>query len=195
MKSFAWFAAMNPFRSRKSGIGIGAAMRSLYEVECRDRHGRVKWVERVPNLVTTEGLDHLLGVTFKGTTPDTTWFVGLVDGTGFVAFLATDTAAKITLSENEPTTNGWQEFDDYSEAARQALTLGSVSGGSVDNSASKAAFSIDDTGSVHGAFVSGVVTVGGTTTVLYGEAAFAAPRDVESGDTLNVTVTLTAAAA
>jgi hypothetical protein len=90
---------------------------------------------------------------------------------------------------------GWTEDQNYSEATREVLTLGTVSGGSVDNSASKASFSINATATIGGAFLTTVSTKGGTTGTLYGGAAFAANRSVVSGDTLNVTATLTAAAA
>lgn len=61
--------------------GASAALSSIYEFVCRDAQGREKWRERVANLVTTQGLNHLLDVTFKGATQITAWYVGL-KGTG-----------------------------------------------------------------------------------------------------------------
>ncbi len=87
---------------------------------------------------------------------------------------------------------GWAEITDYT-GDRKALTLGSVSGQSVNNSGSPASFAIDDTATVAGGFICTVDT--GTSGVLYGAADFGSPRAVENGDTLNVTCTLTAAAA
>ena len=92
--------------------------------------------------------------------------------------------------------SGWTENTTYSESVRQTLTLGSVSGGSVSNSASKAAFTINGTTTVGGAFLVTNSTKGGSTGTLYGGGAFAeGNRSVVSGDTLNVTITLTAAQA
>jgi hypothetical protein len=66
----------------------------------------------------------------------------------------------------------------------------------VDNSASKAQFSINATATIGGAFIVTNSTKGGTTGILYGGGAFTeGNRSVVNGDTLNVTVTLTAAAA
>ena len=66
---------------------------------------------------------------------------------------------------------------------------------SVDNAAAKASFDINGSTTIFGAFVTTNSTKGGTSGTLYGAADFAASRAVISGDTLNVTVTLTAAAA
>lgn len=162
----------------------GEMVRStVYKVEAHDRHGVPLWTEIVPNLVTTAGLNDSLDKHFKGSTYTAAWFVGLADGTP--TFALGDTSASHA---------GWTEVTAYDEANRQTLTLGSVSGGSVDNSASKAVFTIStDSTTVGGAFVISVNTKGGSTGVLYGGAAFSSDRVLNDGDTLTVTVTLTAA--
>ena len=170
-------------------------LHNLYEVECFDRRGRLKWREVIKNLVTTEGLNDLLDKYLKGAAYTAAWYVGLIDNASFTSIQAGDTAAKINLVANPPTTNSWQEADDYSESVRQTLTLGTPSAGSVDNSASKASFSINGTVTLNGAFIGSSNVKGGTAGVLYGAASFGATRSVISGDTLNVTATLTAASA
>ncbi len=169
---------------------VGIGMRTLLRVECFDKDGNEKWVEEVPNIVVNEGLDDLLDKYLKGSGYTAAFYVGLV--TQFQsteAFAAADTAAQING------TNAWNEDETYSEAVRQTLVLGAVASQSVDNSASKAAFSINGSTVLEGAFVITDSTKGGTAGELYGEAAFSVDRSVESGDTLNVTVTLTAASA
>lgn len=90
----------------------------------------------------------------------------------------------------------FNEDTSYSNANRPTLTLGTVSGQSVDNSASKAAFTINAAARIFGAFLVTNNTKGGTTGTLYGGGLFAAgSKLVANGDTLNVTVTLTAASA
>jgi hypothetical protein len=156
------------------------------------RNGKVvdRWT--VHNVVTTEGANSILNCYFKATSCPATWYVGLVDNAGFTAVAATDTAAKITTSANPPTTNGWQELSAYSESVRQTLTLGTVSAGSVDNSASKAVFTMNATNTVKGAFLSTSSTKsGGTAGVLYSPAAFSSTKAVENNDVLNVTATIT----
>lgn len=155
-----------------------------YKVECFGPDGRLKWAEAFDNLVVTEGLNDSLDKHLKGSGYTAAWYVGLTAGSP--AFAAGD-----TMSSHA----GWTENQNYSEAVRQTLTLGAVSGGSVDNSASKASFSINATATVGGAFVTSNNTKGGTTGTLYGGGAFSGGnRSVVNGDTLNVTITATATA-
>lgn len=172
-----------------SDLAMNAAVEENVEVtsnylfECYDRHGNLKWVEETQNLVVTVGLNELLDKTFKASAYTASWFVGL-KGAG--AVIASDTMASQT---------NWSELTPYSNATRPALTLGAVASGSVDNSASKASFNINATATIVGAFTVNNNTKGGTAGVLYGAADFGASRAVLDGDTLNVTVTLTVAAA
>lgn len=157
-----------------------------YSVECVDKTGNVKWAEETRNVVTTEGKNDLLNKYFKGSAYTAAWYVGLIDNASFTAVAAGDTAAQINGS------NGWLELSEFTEGVRQTLTLGTPSAGSVDNSASKASFSMNATKTVNGAFVVTTSVVDGVTGVLYSAASFSAARAVANGDTLNVTVTLTA---
>lgn len=156
-----------------------------YVVEAFDPEGKRKWVEEFDNLVVNAGLDDSLDKHLKGAAYTAAWYVSLTDGTPTVA--AGDTMASHV---------GWVEVTAYSEAVRQTLTLGTVSGQSVDNSASKAVFSINATTTVGGAFITDTNTKGGATGILYGAGAFTGgDKSLGNGDTLNVTATLTAAAA
>lgn len=157
-----------------------------YCVECFDRDGRLKWREEIPNTVVNVGLDDVLAQYFKGSTYTAAHFVGLTDGTPTPA--AADTMASHA---------GWVEVHtQYSETNRPALTLGTVASQSVDNSASKASFSITGAATVGGAFVTTNNTKNGTTGTLYGVAAFTGgDRTVANGDTVNVTISLTASSA
>lgn len=158
-------------------------VRSHYKVECFDMFGNLKWAENVSNIVTTAGKNDILTQYFKGSSYTAAWFVGLVDNASFSAYAAADTMASHA---------GWLESTAYSNGTRATLTLGTVSGGSVDNSGSVAVFNINATATIRGAFINTNSTKGGTTGTLYGEADFSASRSVVNGDTLNVTVTLTA---
>ncbi len=162
----------------------GLGFRNHYVVECFDKDGNLKWRESSWNTVVNVGLDDVLDKYFKGSAYTAAFYVGL-KGTGTIA--AADTMASHA---------GWSEITDYSESVRQTLTLGSVSSQSVDNSASKAVFSINGTATVDGLFLVTNSTKGGTSGTLYGVVAFTGgSRSVVDGDTLNVTATLTAASA
>jgi hypothetical protein len=165
---------------------LALKVKNIYRFECFDRDGSLKWAEEIPNLTTNVGLNDILDKYFKGSGYSATFYVGLVDNASFSALAAADTMASHA---------GWLESTAYSNANRPTLTLGTVASQSVDNSASKAVFNVNATAVIKGAFVVTNNTKGGTTGVLYGEAAFGSTRSVENGDTLNVTVTLTAASA
>lgn len=171
---------------RRSLVRYGVAMETRYVFECYGPDGVLKWRETARNLVVNVGLDDLLDKYLKGSTYTASFFVGLTDGTPTPA--AGDTMASHA---------GWVEVVAYTEATREALTLGTVSGQSVDNAASKASFAINaDSTVVGGAFITTDNTKSGTSGTLYGVAAFdGADKAVDNGDTLNITATLTAAAA
>lgn len=158
---------------------VGLALPLVYSVECRDADGRLKWHEEVHNLVTTEGKNHLGNVYFRGTTPITTWYVGLKNA-GTIA--AADTAASHA---------GWTDFTSYSESTRQTLTLAAFSSGVTNNSAAPAVFTISAGGTVAGAFVVSNSSKTGTTGTLYSVADFSAAQPVAAADVLTVTVSVT----
>ena len=91
----------------------------------------------------------------------------------------------------------WTENTDYSESTRPAFTPGSISAGSVSNTASQAQFSINANNTlIGGLFMIDNSTKGGSTGTLYGMAPFSVSfRQLNNGDTLSVTATLTAASA
>jgi hypothetical protein len=156
------------------GFKIGG----IFEVECRDADGNLKWFERVHNLVTYEGLDHLLNVHFHGTTQVTTWYVGLKN---------TGTVANSDILSSH---GGWTEFTSYS-GDRKEFVEGAASSRTISNTGNAASFSITGSGTVYGAFIASAAT--GTTGTLFSAVDFSSSRSVGSGDTINVTYTISSA--
>lgn len=163
-----------------AGLVAGAGLVSVlpvptfcYHVECFDADGNLKWDEDFHNLVTTEGKNDILDKYFKGSAYTAAWYLGL-KGTGTAA--VGDTLASHA---------GWAEVTPYT-GNRPAITFGTTSAGS--NTASQVSISINATATVAGAFLSSVNT--GTAGKLYSAGDFAASRSVVSGDTLNVTPTV-----
>ena len=165
-------------------VAHGFKLKHIYEVECW-RDGELVWRDVTENTTVNTGLDDILDKYWKGSTYSADHYVGLTDGTP-------TPAAGDTMSSHA----GWSEVTAYDEATREALTLGSVSSQSVDNSASKASFTISGTTTVGGAFITTNSTKGGTSGTLIGIAAFSGgDRSVQDDDVINVTCTLTAASA
>lgn len=145
-----------------------------YHVDCFAPDGTLKWSDDIENLVVTEGRNKYLDAALKTGLASPAWYVGL-KGTGTV--VAGDTLASHA---------GWSEINPYT-GDRPAWTPGTIASGSVDNSASKASFSITGTSTVYGCFLASAAS--GTTGTLLGAGDFGTPKAVESGDTLSVTVT------
>lgn len=144
-----------------------------YDVVCIGPDGQEKWRDGFDNLVTTVGKNDLLDKYFKGAAYTAAWFLGL-KGTGTA--VVGDTAASHA---------GWAEVNPYA-GNRPAIAFGTSSAGS--NTATAVAYTVTGTATVAGAFVQSVNT--GTTGILYSAGDFAAARSVTSGDTLNVTLTV-----
>lgn len=168
------------------GVKGCAAVKGVWTVTIRDPQGNVIREDTWENLVTDAGLNELLSATLAAGTQTTTWYIGLTDGTPTAA--AGDTMASHA---------GWTEVTGYDEAARQTWTAGSVASKSVDNSASKATFTItSDSTTVGGAFLGSNNTKSGTTGTLYSIGAFSGGDvTLSAGSTLQVTATFTTAAA
>lgn len=166
---------------------LGGAPHFIYDFECLDKDGNVKWRETTRNLVTTVGKNDLLDKYFAGSGYTATWFMGLIASSSYTAVAAGDTMASHA---------GWLEAGSTNAptytAPRKTLAFSAASGGSKATS-SAASFAISGTGTVQGAFVVGSgasSTIENTTGVLYSGSAFGQTRAVLSGDTLNVSLTL-----
>ena len=158
-------------------VNLGLA--NYWKVTCLDKDGNVKWEENEKNIIVTAGLNHILDTQFHATTQVTAWYIGLkAAGTP----IAADTMASHS---------SWLESTGYA-GDRKEWTEGASSAGSMTN-ASSVDFTINATATIAGAFLNTAAT--GTAGTLYGVVDFSSARAVISGDTLQVTVTVTAASA
>lgn len=164
-----------------TGAQEGVQTHGFYTVECLDANGNVKWSETIKNLVVTVGKNEMLNQTFTGSGYTAFWYLGLVDGASAPTYAAGNTMASH---------GGWTEFTGYSNATRPAPTFNGAAAGAISTTATS--FNINATGTVAGAFLTTNNTVGGTTGILFSAGNFTGgSRTVASGDTLNVTYTLT----
>ena len=159
----------------KSGVRLGG----VFELVCRGPDGKIKWRDTAPNLVTTQGLQHILDTEFTGSSQVSTWYVGLTDD-------SPTPAAGDTLASH----GSWTEFDEYTgdrkewDETRSSQTL--------SNSASVASFAITGAGGGEGgAFLCSAAS--GTSGTLMSVAALSGGnRAPENGDTVEVTYTFSA---
>ena len=168
---------------KSKGVAEGIKGGGVFTVECFDKDGNHKWTAKSPNLVVNVGLADMNDKYFSGSGYTAAWYLGL-----YGAASSNDPAAGDTMASHA----GWTEVTDYSQSTRPACTFGSATVADpsvIDNSGSVAVFSINNTVTVGGAFLTSDDTKGGTSGILFSAADFQSPGDraVVSGDTLNVT--------
>ena len=183
--SFAETAKATDAQSASLVAGAGSnenlTVHGDYSVVCFDSEGNVKWSEQIKNLVVTVGKNYMLDETFAGVNYSAAWYLGLVDGASSPTYNAADTMA---------THAGWTEFTTYSEATRPSPVWNAAAAGSKATTATS--FSINGSGTVAGAFMTTDNTKSGTAGTLFSAGNFSGgSRTVASGDTLNVSYTVT----
>jgi hypothetical protein len=154
--------------------------RGKYHVEIFRPGVGVIYDEDVPNGITDEGLNHILGVEFHADTQITTWYIGLVDNASFSAFAAGD-----VMNSHA----GWIEVIAYDESTRVAWGPDASATRSISNT-SAATFTINASKTLKGIFVTSGSAKSGTAGVLWSTAAFASTVAVIDNDVVKVTYTV-----
>lgn len=174
--------AMHNFTASQSeGILDGSLTpMGVFELEHR-RNGKLIGRDISSNIVTTEGLNYLLSVGLAGGSQVSPWYIGLFEGN--YTPVAGLTAATFTSAATECTA--------YDEAARVAYVEGTPSGGVLDNSASRAVFTMNATKTVYGGALLSVSTKSSTSGTCLAAARFSSSRAVVDDDELSVRYSLT----
>lgn len=136
-----------------------------------------EWEEH--NIMPTEGMNLMLGNALAGTTPSTTWYLGIYQNN--YAPQATDTASAFAGSGVA------NEFTGYTAATRPQWVPGSVAAGSVDNTASPAVYSFNTAGTIYGGFMQSTSGKGSLTGVLISAVQFSSARVIGASGTFTVT--------
>jgi len=137
--------------------------------------------EEVHNLIPTEGINYILGAALTGVSPISDWYIALFEGN--YTPVAGLTAATFASAATESTA--------YDESTRQEWVPGSISGGIVSNSASKAVFTMNATKTIYGLGQLSASAKSATTGVIVSAARFSAAKSVVDDDVLNVTSIIT----
>jgi hypothetical protein len=187
-----WDAACGRVVRAKFLVGLilgwimsGFRIWGVYEVKCFASDGRLRWRAFAPNAITNEGLNHILSIVLGAGTQITTWYLGLIDNSGFTAFSASDTMASH---------GGWTEVTNYTQANRVTWSPAAAASQSITNTSTSNFSGFAATKTIKGLFLTSNNTKGGTTGTLFSEAAFSGGNQtVNSGDTLQCTYTVNAA--
>jgi hypothetical protein len=175
---------------RAGGERVGAG--GVFTVTCVGADGKEKWSDTFHNLVVNQGLQDMNSKYFVGAGYTAAWFLGLVQGPGSgTTFAAADTLASHA---------GWTELVPGTAYTgnRQAVTFGTATTADpsvITNSASPSVFPmLVNSTVVAGAFLCSVAS--GTSGILFSAGDFTGgDKNVDAGDTLNVTYTFSLDAA
>lgn len=134
------------------------------------------------NGITNVGKNYILDVMFNGGTQiaNNSWYIGLIDNSGFSALAAGDTASSHS---------GWTELTAYTQSTRIAWGSGSASSQATTNS-TPATFDMNATNNVYGGFIASSGTKGGTSGILWATAGFSSVVPVSNGDQIKITYTV-----
>lgn len=136
------------------------------------RNGRLLGQYKISNGISNEGKNLLLDVMFHGETQIISWYLGLIDSSGFSALAAGDTMASHA---------GWTELDDYDETTRQEWNEAAASN-KIMSYSTYCSVTINATKTVKGLFVTSDHTIGGTSGVLWSSGLFDSAIDVVDDD-------------
>ena len=170
------------------GASEWMGMMGFYEAKCYDAQGNLKWSDTIENLTTNVGRQSLLNSYFANTGGGAV-VMGL-KGTGTAAYTDTQASHSGWLEvggTNAPAYSGTRKTPAFSAATSANPSVLSTSAAVV--------FSMTSSGTVAGAFINigGSSTQDNTTGVLFSAGDFTAgSKTVTSGDTINVTYTLSA---
>jgi hypothetical protein len=153
----------------------------VYDFEVLDNGILIAQQRQIHNIMPTVALNHLLDVLLKGGTQYANWYVGLFESN--YTPVAGTTMASLIADATECTA--------YSETGRPGCTLGTVSGGAVDNSASKAEFTFTGDKTIYGGFMASNNVKGANTGMLVSAVRAGTAISVQSGNVLRVTAGIT----
>lgn len=167
-------------RTGIAGMGLPVAQ-GYWTVFSFDKRGRPKGFGRGPNGNTTVGLTAMLDSFLRNQTQPATWYIGLVDNSGFTAFSPSDTSASH---------GGWTENQNYDEATRVAWSPNAAAAAAITNTTTSD-FTISATVAIKGGFLISVSTKGGTTGTLYATGAFGSVQSLVDNDVLKASYSST----
>lgn len=143
-----------------------------------DKDGNVLSEDRVENIIPLVGLNYIVGAAFLGTTPFTSWYLGLYGNDWTPTTSDTMTTLVASAGENKA----------YTGTARQGITFPAVSGGEITTLADPNVFEFTSTETIRGAFIATVPTWDNTTGLLISAVLFPSPKTVANGESLKVPV-------
>lgn len=179
-REFRRYMSNHAYEVSPNGVLLPKANILVQGVFVHDVNGEDE--RRDPNLAVDEGLVHILSVVLNNGTKNANWYIALYAANYTPVAGLTAASFPATASEITSASEG------YTEATRQAWTPAAPSTPSIDNLASKAAFTIATASSltVNGAALTSVSTKGAVTGTLFAATKFAQTRTLYDTDVYNL---------
>lgn len=175
--------------TRGAGQTEAVGLEGVYTAECYDAQGNLKWSDSIKNLTTNVGRASMNNAYLDNSAAGA--IVMGLKGTGTAVVGDTQASHGSWLEvglANAPTYSGTRKTPTFSAST--------TANPSVKTTSAAVVFAMTGSGTVAGAFINvgGSSTVDDTTGVLFSAGDFTAgSKTVTSGDTINVTYTLSAA--
>jgi hypothetical protein len=175
--------------TRGAGQTEIVGLEGVYTAECFDAQGNLKWSDTFKNLTTNVGRANLMNSYFANTGGGA--IVMGLKGTGTAAYADTQASHATWLevgNANAPTYSGTRKTPTFSAATSANPSVLATN--------AAVTFSMTGSGTVAGAFINvgGTSAIDNTTGTLFSAGDFTAgSKVVASGDTINVSYTLSAA--
>lgn len=159
----------------------------VYEIECYDSTGNLKWADTISNAVVNVGKNVTLDAAMSGSAYTVTGpYMGLISSVGFSAIDVGDTMTSHA---------GWNEAGGArapSYSGSRPLCLWNAASGGVKTLNAQLVFNITGIGTVKGCFIvfgsSALATVDDTSGVLFSAGVFqTGDKPVGSGDVIKTT--------
>jgi hypothetical protein len=176
------------------GNAESVGLEGTYVATCYDANGNEKWTDTIENLTTNVGRANIMNSYFANTGGG-----AIVMGLGGANGSSTFTPA---YGDTQSSHAGWYEVGNanaptYSGTRKTpAFSASTTANPAVLSTSAAVVFSMTSSGTVYGAFINvgGSTAIDNTTGTLFSIGAFTAgSKTVTSGDTINVTYTLSAA--
>lgn len=177
---FSHALATHQYDQTPEGIFFPAAKVMACGMYIHDVNGQDERIDR--NLLTDEGLTHMLAVVLGNAAKLSQWYLALYSGA--ISPAAGWTAANFAATANEIVSG----TEGYSETTRRVFQPGTATSNTIDNTANKAAFTIVTASSltVQGAALLSDNVKGGTSGILVSATRFTTPRVLQNTDIYNV---------
>lgn len=172
---------MQKLSEKDSFVHDEAVLGFVYHLECIGVDGKIKWTERIENIIPDVGRDYILNAALNSQSQYATFYIGLY--TASRTPLVGDDMTSLMLDCSESVT--------YDGTVRLTLTPDALANGLWSNTGTPAEFDFNTSGeTLRGGFITSSSARGTASGLLLSAVLFPTPKTLTVGETLRVTAGL-----